>query len=68
MRLMGPLFRQFYHYADITKLVKFYVSHTQQHLKYACTFWDPSTVKDRDLFESVQRFAMQLIICQNVEQ
>jgi len=30
--------------------------------------WDPSTVKDRDLFESVQRFAMQLIICQNVEQ
>ena len=35
MRLMGLLFRQFYHYADISRLVKLYVSHTQQHLEYA---------------------------------
>jgi len=43
MRLMGLLFRQFYHYADISRLVKL---HTQQHLEYACPIWDPSTVKD----------------------
>ena len=33
MRLMGLLFQQFYHYADISRLVKLYVSHTQLHLK-----------------------------------
>jgi len=51
MGLMGLLFQQFYHYA------KLYVSHTQQHLEYACPIWDPSTVKDHDLVENVQRFA-----------
>jgi len=56
MRLMGPLFQQFYYYADITRLVKFYVSHTQQHLEYACPIWDPSTDKDRDIVENMQRF------------
>jgi len=35
MRLMGLSFQQFYHYADISRLVKLYVSHTQQHLEYA---------------------------------
>jgi len=35
MRLMGLLFRQFYHYADISRLVKLYASHTQQHLEVA---------------------------------
>ena len=36
---------------------KLYVSHTQQHLEYACPIWDPSTVKDHDLVENVLSFA-----------
>jgi len=56
MRLMGLLFWQFHHYAHISRLVKLYVSHIQQHLEYACLIWDPSTVKDHDLVENVQRF------------
>ena len=65
MRLMGLLFWQFHHYADISRLVKLYVSHTQQHLEYACPIWDLSTVKDHDLVENVQRFS-QPSISQNV--
>ena len=57
MSFMGLLFRQFYHYADISRLVKLYVSHTQQHLEYACPIWDLSTVKDHALVENVQRLA-----------
>jgi len=57
MRFMGLLFQQFYHYADITRLVKLNVSHAQQHLEYACPIWDLSTVKDHALVENVKRFA-----------
>jgi len=61
MRLMGLLFQQFYHYADISRLAKLYVSYTQQHLKYACPIWDSSTVMDHDLVENVQRFAVDYL-------
>ena len=63
MRLMGLLFWQFHHYAHISRLVKLYVSHIQQHLEYAyaCPIWDPSTVKDHDLVENVQRFSQPSI-------
>jgi len=55
MRLMGLLFWQFHHYAHISRLVKLYVSQLQQNLEYACLIWDPSTVKDHDLVENVQK-------------
>ena len=56
-RLVGLLFRQYYHYADTNVLKKLYVSLVRPHLEYAVPIWDPYTAKDCDLVESVQRFA-----------
>ena len=61
-RLVGLLFRQFYHYADMSTLKKLYVSLIRPHLEYACPIWDPFTAKDRDLLESVQRFASRVCL------
>ena len=40
-RLVGLLFRQYYHYADTNVLKKLYVSLVRPHLEYAVPIWDP---------------------------
>lgn len=61
-RLVGLLFRQFYHCADTNTLKKLYVSLIRPHLEYACQVWDPSSAKECNLLEKVQRFASRVCL------
>ena len=56
-RLVGLLFQQVYHYANMNLLKKTYVSLVCPHLEYAVPIWDPYTAKNCDLVENVRRFA-----------
>ena len=56
-RLVGLLYRQFYHCSDTSTLRKLYISLVRPHMEYACSIWDPFSAKDRDILEGVQRFA-----------
>ena len=42
---MGLLYRQFYDNANSNNLRQFYLSCIRPHLEYACTVWDPTSLR-----------------------
>ena len=61
-RLVGLLFRQFYHYAEPSTIKTLYLTRIRPNLEYASTIWDPYLIKDRKLLEDVQKFACKICV------
>lgn len=61
-RLVGLLYRQFYHCADTNTLRKLYISLVRPHMEYGSSVWDPFSAKDCDILEGVQRFASRVCL------
>ena len=59
-RLVGLLFRQFYHYAEPSTIKTLYLTLIRPNLEYACTVWDPHLIKDRKILEDIQKFACRV--------
>ena len=55
-RLVGMLFRQFYHCAESSTIRTLYLTLIRPHLEYASDVWDPYLIKDCKLLEDVQKF------------
>lgn len=61
-KLVGMMYRQFYGWADTDTLRLLYITNIRPHLEYACELWDPSTKKDIDNLEKVQKFACRVCL------
>ena len=61
-RLVGVLFRQFYHYAEPSTIKTLYLTLIRPNIEYVCTVWDvdPHLIKDRKVLEDVQKFACRV--------
>ena len=63
-KLVGLLYRRYYHYSNSDTLIKLYLTLVRPHLKYACQVWDPYLAKNRSALESVQKFALRMCMKQ----
>ena len=59
-KLTGLLYRRFYRYSSTSTLTKLYVTYIRPHFEYAATVWDPYLIKDINLLEKTQRFALKV--------
>ena len=60
-KILGLLYRRFYNHASNDSIRQLYLSLARPHLEYAAALWDPHTVKDVQLLENTQKFALKLI-------
>ena len=58
--LVGLLYRKFYKWSDKRTLLTLYAAYVRPHLEYCACVWDPHLLKDVDLLESVQKFALKV--------
>ena len=63
-KLIGVLYRKFYHHSDPQTLLRLYQSLIHPHLKYACSIWDPHLKKNIEMLESVQKFGLKVCLKQ----
>ena len=63
-KLVGLLYRRYYHYSNSDTLIKLYLTLVRPHLEYACQVWDPYLAKNRSALESVQKFALRMCMKQ----
>ena len=56
-QILGLMYRRFYNHTEGDTLKPLYLSLIRPHLEYACSVWDPHTMKDKVLLEDVQKFA-----------
>ena len=56
------LYRKFYKNAETSTLLQFYVSYIRPHLEYCSAFWDPYIVKDMEILEKTQKFALKVCL------
>ena len=59
-KLLGMLYRNFYHFSSSHILVKLHKSLIRPHMEYACSVWDPHLKKDIQMLENVQKFALRI--------
>ena len=59
-RLVGLLYCKFYKWSDKRTLLTLYAAYVRPHLEYCACVWDPHLLKDVDLLESVQKFALNV--------
>ena len=59
-RILGLLYRQYYHHADSEAIRQLYISLVRPHLEYGCTVWDLHTHKNKEALEKVQKFACRM--------
>ena len=59
-RILGLLYRQYYHHADSEAIRQLYISLVRPHLEYGYTVWDPHTHKNKEALEKVQKFACRM--------
>ena len=59
-KLTGLLYRQFYRYSSPGTLTKLYVTYIRPHFEYAAAVWVPYLIKDTNLLEKKQRFALKV--------
>ena len=59
-KLLGMLYRNFYHFSSSHILVKLYKSLIRPHMEYACSVWDPHLKKDIQMLENVQKFPLRI--------
>ena len=57
-RLLGLIYRQFYHYSSSSTLLSLYTTIVRPIVEYGSTIWDPSSTA---LVEKVQFFALKII-------
>jgi len=58
-QILGLLYR-FCTYAEGDTLKQIYLSLIRPHLEYACPVWDDHTMKDKTLFENVQKSVFRM--------
>ena len=59
-KILGLIYRRFYHHADTPTLQRLYVSLVRPHLEYVAPIWSPHLLQDINTLESVQKFALRL--------
>ena len=59
-KLTGLLYCRFYRYSSPGTLTKLYVTYIRPHFEYAAAVWDPYLIKDINLLEKTQRFALKV--------
>ena len=59
-RLVGIFYRQFYKHSSQDTMLHLYTSFIRPHLEYATAAWDPFLMKDIELLENVQKFALRV--------
>ena len=59
-KIVGLIYRKFYHFCNTNTLHKLYLSLVRPILEYCCHIWDPFLSKDIELLESVQKFASKV--------
>ena len=60
-KILGLIYRNFAKYtSDSTVILKMYKALVRPHLEYAAQVWSPYMVKDIELLEKVQRFALRI--------
>ena len=59
-KLVGLLYCKFYKWSDKRTLLTLYAAYVRPHLEYCACVWDPHLLKDVDLLESVQKFALKV--------
>ena len=60
-KILGLIYRDFAKYtSDSTVILKMYKALVRPHLEYAAQVWSPYMVKDIELLEKVQRFALRI--------
>ena len=60
-RLIGLVYRNFYHNSTSNTLLSLYKSIIRPILEYGCTVWDPSSISASYSLEAVQYFALKMI-------
>ena len=60
-RIVGMLYRQYYHNVGYNTMRCLYLSLVRPHLEYACSVWDPHTQGSIDALEKVQKFALRMV-------
>ena len=63
-KLIGVLYRKFYHHSEPHTLLRLYQSLIRPHLEYACSIWDPHLKKDNEKLECVQKFGLKVCLKQ----
>lgn len=59
-KVLGLLFRNFYHHSSSSTLIRLYTTIVRPILEYASIVWDPSSSSVASSIESVQHFALRL--------
>ena len=59
-KIIGLIYRQFYSMSSTSSLLQLYSSLVRPHLEYASQVWDPFLIKDIQMLESVQKFALKM--------
>ena len=59
-RILGMIYRKFYRFCGTSTLLRLYKAYVKPHLDYCSFVWDLPLVKDQEVLESVQKFALRL--------
>ena len=59
-KIIGLLYRQFYHHANKLTLLKHVVSLVRPHTEYAASVWNPHLQRDIQQLENVQKFGLRV--------
>ena len=59
-RFVGIFYRQFYKHSSQDTMLRLYTSFIRPHLEYATAAWDLFLMKDIELLENVQKFALRV--------
>ena len=59
-KIIGLLYRRYYHHADSRTLLQLYVSLVRPHVEYAAPVWDPHLAQDINMLENVQKFDLRV--------
>ena len=59
-KIIGLLYRRYYHHADSRTLLQLYVSLVRPHVEYAAPVWDPHLAQDINMLENVQKFGLRV--------
>ena len=59
-KLLGLIYRRYFHHTDIPTFLRLYVSLVRPHLETAAPIWSPHHLQDIHALESVQKFALRL--------
>ena len=59
-KVLGYIFRNFYHFSSPSSLFTLYSSLVLPHLSYCLSLWNPYSKSDIKSLESIQKFALRV--------